>query len=95
MEILLSDTQPGKAVLFQWIRLWKKLTNQSSAGIIGFTQRKEAVYKWNLIKYEKAKMETSWTNGCQMDQDDEYSLHYGFSDRIGKADKRILPLVQF
>ena len=26
-----------------------------SAGIIGFTRRKEAVCKWNLIKHEKAK----------------------------------------
>ena len=24
---------------------------------------------------------------CQMDEDDEYSLHYEFSDRITKADK--------
>ena len=24
---------------------------------------------------------------CQMDEDDEYSLHYEFSDRIPKADK--------
>ena len=28
---------------------------KSSAGINGFTRRKEAVCKWNFIKHEKAK----------------------------------------
>ena len=28
---------------------------KSSVGIIGFTRRKEAICKWNLIKHEKAK----------------------------------------
>ena len=72
-------------MLFQWIRLWEKTYNKpakSSAGIIGFTRRKEAVCKWNLIKHEKAKYQNFMNTVCH-----EYSLHYEFSDRITKADK--------
>ena len=60
---------------------------KSSAGIIGFTRRKETVCKWNLSKHEKAKYRNFINTICQMDEDDEYSLHYEFSDRIIKADK--------
>ena len=60
---------------------------KSSASIIGFTRRKEAVCKWNLIKHEKAKYQNFMNTVCQMDEDDEYNLHYEFSDRITKADK--------
>ena len=59
----------------------------SSAGIIGFTWRKEAVFKWNLIKHEKAKYRNFMNIICQMDEDDKYSLHYKFPDQIPKADK--------
>ena len=60
---------------------------KSSAGIIGFTRRKETVCKWNLIKHEKAKYRDFMSTVCQMDEHDEYSLHYEFSDWITKADK--------
>ena len=60
---------------------------KSSAGIIGFTRRKETVCKWNLIKHEKAKYRNFMNTVCQMDEDDEYSLHYEFSDRIAKVVK--------
>ena len=42
---------------------------------------------WNLIKHEKPKYRNFMNIVCQMDEDDEYSLHYEFSDRITKADK--------
>ena len=58
---------------------------KSSAGIIDFTQRKEAVCKWTLIKHEKAKYINFMNTVCHMDEDDKYSLHYEFSDRITKA----------
>ena len=55
---------------------------KSSAGIIGFTRRKEAVCKWNLIKHEKAKYRSHLYDVCQMaDDEDEHSLQYGFSER--------------
>ena len=60
MEILFWDTLPGKAVLLQWPmdpdlgKAYNK-SAKSSAGIIGFTRRKEDVCKWDLIKHEKAK----------------------------------------
>ena len=60
---------------------------QSSAGIIGFTRRKQVVYKWNLIKHEKAKYQNFMNTVSCVDEDDKYSLHYEFSDRITKADK--------
>ena len=60
---------------------------KSSAGIIGFTRRKETICKWNLIKHEKAKYRNFMNTVCQMDEDDEYSLHYEFSDWITKVDK--------
>ena len=60
---------------------------KSSAGIIGFTRRKEAACKWNLKKHEKAMYRNFMNIVCQMDEDDEYSLHYEFSDWITKADK--------
>ena len=60
---------------------------KSSASIIAFTRRKEVVYKWNLIKHAKAKYRNFMNTVCHMDEDDEYSLHYKFSDRITKADK--------
>ena len=60
---------------------------KSFAGIIGFTQRKEAVCEWSLTKYEKAKYWNFMNTVCQIDEDYEYSLQYEFSDRITKADK--------
>ena len=60
---------------------------KSSAGIIGLTRRKEVVCKWNLIKHEKTKYRNFMKTVCYMDEDDEYSLHYEYSDRITKADK--------
>ena len=60
---------------------------KSYAGIIGFIQTKETAWKWNLTKHEKVKYWNFINTVCQMDEDDEYSLHYEFSDRITKADK--------
>ena len=60
---------------------------KSSAGIIGFTRRKEAVCKWNLIKHEKEKYRSFLYDVCQMNDDDEYSLHYEYSEKITMKDK--------
>ena len=65
---------------------------KSFAGIICFT-RKEPVCKWNLTKYEKAKHWNFMNTFCQMDDDDEYSLHCQFSDRITKADKHSIAVL--
>ena len=59
---------------------------KSSAGIIGFARQKEAVCKWNLIKHEKAKYKNFLYDVCQMNDDDEYSLHYEFSEKITLKD---------
>ena len=59
---------------------------KSSAGIIGFTRRKEAVCKWNIIKHEKGKYRNFLYDVCQLDDDDEYSLHHEFSHRVTKKD---------
>ena len=58
-----------------------------SSGIIGFTRRKEAVCKWNLINHEKAKYQNFMKTVCQMDGNDECRLHFEFSDQINKVDK--------
>ena len=60
---------------------------KSFTGITGFTRRKEAVCKWSLTKYEKAKYWNFMNTVCQIDEDYEYSLQYEFSDRIIKVDK--------
>ena len=61
---------------------------KSSSGIIGFTRRKEAVCKWNLIKHEKAKYRSFLYTTCQMDEDDQYNLHYEFSKPITESDQK-------
>ena len=88
MEVLLRDTyREGNAVPMDQalVKAYNKPA-KSSAGIIGFTRRKEAVCKWNLIKHEKAKYQNFMNTVCQMNEDDKYSLHYEFSDGITKAD---------
>ena len=83
-----QSSRKGSAVLMN--QALEKAYNKpakSSAGIIGFTRRKEAVCKWNLIKHEKAKYQNFMNTVSCVDEDDKYSLHYEFSDRITKADK--------
>ena len=60
---------------------------KSSSGIIGFSRRKEAVCKWNLIKHEKGKFRNFLYNACQINDDDEYRVHHEFSENITAADK--------
>ena len=67
---------------------------KSFAGIIGFTQRKDAVCKWNLTKHEKVKYWNFKNTVCQKDEDDEYSLYYEFSDRITKAGKHSVAVLK-
>ena len=53
------------------------------SGVIGFTRRKEAVSKWNVIKHEKFLYTESLSNICQLDQ---YSLHHEFSESVTKKE---------
>ena len=55
---------------------------KSQAGIIGFTRRKEAVCKWNIIKHEKAKYRKFLSEVCLTNKDDEYELHHEFSGTL-------------
>ena len=41
--------------LFQSLKKPYRKPAKSSSGIIGFNQRKEAIWKWNLIKHDKVK----------------------------------------
>ena len=66
---------------------------KSPSGIIGVTRRKEAVYKWNLIKHEKAKYRKFLYNTCLMNDDDEYSLHHQFSLSMTKANEKSVSLL--
>ena len=60
---------------------------KSSSGIIGFSRRKEAVCKWNLIKHEKDKFRNFLYNVCQMNDNDDYRVHHELSENITAADK--------
>jgi len=59
---------------------------KSSSGIIGFSRRKTAVCKWNLIKHEKSQYTTLLENICDLTIDDEYLIHHEFSDSRTKED---------
>ena len=59
---------------------------KSSSGIIGITRRKEAVCKWDLIKHEKANSNLL-RKISSVDQEDEYSLHHEFSEKLSETDQ--------
>ena len=48
-------------------------------GVVGYTKRKEAVARWNLIKHEKTKYTYFMEDLCGIIDDSEYSLHHEFS----------------
>ena len=52
------------------------------SSVIGFSNRKEAVAQWNLIKHEKAQFTKFLQDLCQLNDDREYSLHHEFSEAI-------------
>ena len=58
-----------------------------SSGIIGITRRKEAFCKWGLIKYEKANYFNLLRKISSGDQEDEYSLHHKFSEKLSETDQ--------
>ena len=49
--------------------------------------------KWNLIKHEKAKYRKFLYTACQMDYDDEYSLHHEYSPSVTEADQENISLL--
>ena len=56
-------------------------------GIMGFSRRKEAVCKWNIIKQEKGLYTNFMHKLCGFDTNDEYSIHHEFSPSITKRDQ--------
>ena len=60
---------------------------KDNSGIVGFSRRKEAVAKWNIIKHEKVKYKSFLHEWCSMDQHDEYSYHHEFSEAALKYDE--------
>ena len=57
------------------------------SGVIGFSRRKEAVCKWNLIKHEKYMFSESLETICGLTSSDEFSLHHEFSKSISETDQ--------
>ena len=49
------------------------------SGVIGFTKRKQAVCKWNIIKHEKFLFTKGLAKICALEAEDQYSLHHDFS----------------
>ena len=64
------------------------------SGIIGFTRRKEAVLKWDLIKHEKTKYRKFLYSTCFMNEYDEYNLHHEFSPTITETDIKSVSLIK-
>ena len=60
---------------------------KGEGGIIGFSRRKEAVAKWNIIKHEKAKFTNHLRELCCLTEGDEYSLHHKFSSSLIEVDE--------
>jgi len=59
---------------------------KSSSGIIGYTRRKAAVCKWNLIKHVKSQYTSLLENVCDLTIDDEYAIHHEFSNSRTEED---------
>ena len=57
-----------------------------ASGIIGIKRRKAAVGKWNLIKHEKSNYTNPLRQMSGINNEDEYSLHHGFSKQRTEAD---------
>ena len=57
----------------------KECKCKGPSGVIGITKRKEAVLKWSILKHMKMKYNNFLYDPCNMSDDDEYSIHQGFS----------------
>ena len=60
---------------------------KSSSGVIGFTRRKEAVCRWNIIKHEKHQYSEALSNICNYNPEDTYTLHHEFTPTKIEIDK--------
>ena len=85
--VICSSRKGSVAPMDQPVEKANSKPAKSSSGIIDFIRRKEAVCKWNFIRHGKAKYPNFMITICQMDENDECSLHYEFSDWIPKANK--------
>ena len=57
-------------------------------GIIAWTGKNEAVYKWNLMKYEKSSYTNLFCEISGINKEHEYFLHHEFSEQPTEVDKR-------
>ena len=60
------------------------------SSVIGFSRKKAAVCKWNLIKHKKYLYTDSLEKICSLKSDDEYSLHHEFSQPFTEVDKTVV-----
>ena len=68
----------------------------SPGGVIGLTQKKESVAKWNLIKHEKMKYAKFIDDVCEFNAQDEYSTHQEFSSSTTASEEsNIQTICQF
>ena len=66
------------------------------SGVIGFTRRKEAVCKWNIIKHEKFLYNESLSRICQLETGDQYTLHHEFSESATKMEtEAVIKMTEF
>ena len=63
-------------------------------GVIGFTKQKESVAKWNINKHEKSKILSLLDDICDMEANDEYSIHYEFSDAVTARDENNVDILK-
>ena len=59
---------------------------KSSSGVIGFSRRKEAVCKWNILKHEKAEYTSLLEKICGLVEENEYNIHHEFCESQTKED---------
>ena len=76
-------------------KVYNKPAN-SPGGVIGLTQKKESVAKWNLIKHEKMKYAKFIDDVCEFNAQDEYSTHQEFSSSTTASEEsNIQTICQF
>ena len=65
-------------------------------GIIGFTRRKEALCKWNIIKHEKFLYTQALSKIWQLKTEDQCSLHHEFSETATQEEREaVAKMIQF
>ena len=69
---------------------------EGPSGIIGFTRRKEAAFKWNIITHEKFLYTQALSKICQLKTEDQYSSHHEFSEtETQEVREAVAKMIQF